>query len=40
MQNIFAYAQVSKHMHKYSKHMHKYSKHMQKFSEHMPMRHA
>lgn len=33
MQNIFAYAQVSKHMHKYSKHM-------QKFSEHMPMRHA
>lgn len=33
MQNIFAYAQVPKHMHKYSKHM-------QKFSEHMPMRHA
>lgn len=33
MQNIFSYAQVPKHMHKYSKHM-------QKFSEHMPMRHA
>lgn len=33
MQNIFAYAQVPKHMQKYSKHM-------QKFSEHMPMRHA
>lgn len=33
MQNIFAYAQVPKHMYKYSKHM-------QKFSEHMPMHHA
>ena len=33
MQNIFAYAQVPKHMQKYSKHM-------QKFSEHMPMHHA
>lgn len=40
MQNIFAYAQVPKHMQKYSKHMHKYSKHIQKFSEHMPMHHA
>ena len=33
MQNIFAYAQVPKHMQKFSEHM-------QKVSEHMPMRHA